>query len=149
LGGNGDVLVFREHVPGVTYVTADLTGKPDDCFADFELMICHRSVENKWGGNIISQLAAYAIDHPISGGETMDIDSATPADSSIKAFLFDTYGTFSMFGREFGLRLCLGITKAELHFAHEHGAGKLVEVIKRRHVYPYTDLDRKTALEIA
>lgn len=144
MGGGADVLVFHQHVPGVTYVTADLTGKPDDSFTDYELMVCHRSVEDNWGGNIISQLAAYAIEHSISAGETMDIDSATPADSEIKAFIFDTYQTFSMFGCDFELQLCLGITKAELAFAQKNGPDELFVRLKSHRVYPYTDLNRKT-----
>ncbi len=42
LVGNADVRVFHKHIPGVVYVTTDLTGKPDACYADYELMICHR-----------------------------------------------------------------------------------------------------------
>jgi hypothetical protein len=75
-------------------------------------------------------------------GETMDIDSATPAASNIKAFLLDTYATLTLFERVYELRLCLGITKPELQFAMEHGSERLLELLKRRGVYPFTDLDR-------
>ena len=72
----------------------------------------------------------------------MDIDSATPAESRIKAFLFDTYATFTIFGHENELRLCVGITKPELQFKMEHGAERLLMLLKRYGVYPFTDLDR-------
>ena len=39
LGGNADVMAFHHHLDGVVYVTAELTGKPDACYADYELMI--------------------------------------------------------------------------------------------------------------
>jgi hypothetical protein len=39
LGGNADVLAFYDHIPGAAYVTAELSGKPDSCYADYELMI--------------------------------------------------------------------------------------------------------------
>ena len=72
----------------------------------------------------------------------MDIDSATPVQSRIKAFLFDTYATFTLFGRKNELRLCIGITKPELQFKMQHGADKLLKLLKRHGVYPFTELER-------
>jgi hypothetical protein len=141
LGGQADVLAFFHHFDGVVYVTAELSGKPDDSYADYELMICHRRPDN-WGPNVISRLAPYTQDAYIGAGETMDIDSVTPADSKIKAFLFDTYGTFTLFARDFELRLCIGITKPELKFKMEHGSERLLELLKCHGAYPFTDLDR-------
>jgi len=64
------------------------------------------------------------------------------ATSPIKAFFFDTYATFTLFGQQFELRLCLGITKQELQFKLDHGPEQLLERLKRHGVYPYTDLER-------
>src|SRR5262249_11922882 len=125
LGGQADVMAFYHHLDGVVYVTAELTGKPDACYADYELMICHRSPDD-WGPSVISRLAPYTLESYIGGGESMDIDSATPAESRIKAFLFDTYATFTLFEQECELRLCIGITKPELEFKLEHGPEKLL-----------------------
>ena len=141
LGGNADVMAFQHHLKGVVYVTAELTGKLDACYADYELMICHRSPDD-WGPNIISRLAPYTQQAYISAAESMDIDGAAPAGSRIKALLFDTYATFSLFGHDNELRLCIGITKAELDFKMEHGGEKLLALLKRHGVYPFTDLDR-------
>jgi hypothetical protein len=143
LGGNADVMAFHHHLDGVVYVTAELTGKSDACYADYELMICHRT-PNDWGPNIISRLAPYTQEAYIGAGESMDIDSATLAESQIKAFVFDTYATFTLFGQENELRLCIGITKPELEFKMEHGAEKLLALLKRHRVYPFTDLERDT-----
>ena len=141
LGGNADVMAFHHHLDGAVYVTAELTGKPDACYADYELMICHRTPSD-WGPNIISRLAPYTQQAYIGAGESMDIDSATPPESRIKAFVFDTYAKFTLFGHENELRLCLGITKPELDFKIEHGAEKLLALLKRHGVYPFTDLER-------
>ena len=141
LGGQADVMAFHHHLDGVVYVTAELTGKPDACYAGYDLMICHRAPQD-WGPNVISRLAPYTQQAYIGSGESMDIDDATPADSRIKAFIFDTYATFSLFGRENELRLCIGITKAELQYKMEHGPERLLEVLKRHGVYPFTDLGR-------
>jgi hypothetical protein len=122
-------------------VTAELTGKPDASYADYELMICQRSPSD-WGPNIISRLAPYTQQAHIGAAESMDIGTATPAGSRIKAFLFDTYATFSLFGRDNELRLCIGITNPELQFKMEHGAEMLLALLKRHGVYPFTDLER-------
>jgi hypothetical protein len=74
----------------------------------------------------------------------MDIDSATSPASRIKAFLFDTYATFDLFGRSCDLRLCIGITKPELQFKMEHGSERLLALLKNHGVYPFTDLDRES-----
>jgi hypothetical protein len=141
LGGQADVMAFYHHLEGAVYVTAELTGKPDACYADYELMICHRSRDD-WGPNVISRLAPYTQEAYIGAGESMDIDEATPPESRIKAFLFDTYGTFTLFGQDNELRLCIGITKPELQFKLKHGSEKLMELLKRHGVYPFTDLER-------
>jgi len=143
LGGNADVLGFFHHLPGAVYVTAELTGKPEACYANYELMICHRAASD-WGPNVISRLAPYTQQAYIGAGESMDIDDATPHDSRIKAFFFDTYATFTLFDHECELRLCLGITKQELQFKLDHGPEQLLERLKRHGVYPYTDLGRES-----
>jgi hypothetical protein len=143
LGGQADVMAFFHHLDGVVYVTAELTGKPGAYYADYELMICHRSHQD-WGPNVISRLAPYTQQAYIGSGESMDIDTATPANSKIKAFLFDTYARFTLFGRENDVRLCIGITKEELQFKMENGPEKLLELLKRQRIYPFTDLDRES-----
>ncbi len=143
LGGNADVRAFHKHIPGVVYVTTDLTGKPDACYADYELMICHREPTN-WGPNIISRLAPYTQTAYIGSGETMDIAASAPADSSIVAFLFDTYDTFTLYGQTFELRLCIGITKPELNFKMQTDGPTLKNLLKQNGVYPFTDLHRKS-----
>lgn len=141
LGGQADVMAFYRHLHGVVYVTAELTGKPHACYADYELMICHRAPQD-WGPNLISRLAPYTQEAYIGPGESMDLDSATPTGSRIKGFLFDTYATFMLFGQENELRLCIGITKPELEFKMQHGPEKLLALLKRNGVYPFTDLER-------
>jgi hypothetical protein len=145
LGGQADVIMYAKHRNGIAYVTAELTGKPNACYADYELMICHRQPSD-WGPNVISRLAPYTQQAYIHPGDSMDIDSATPADSEIKAFLFDNYASFELFGTTFQLRLCIGITKAELMYKMEAGADPLLALLKEREVYPFTDLSRTSVV---
>jgi len=141
LGGDAEVMAFYHHLKGAVYVTAELTAKPGESYADYELMICHRDRED-WGPSVISRLAPYTQEAYIDAGESMDIDQATPPTSRIKAFLFDTYETFTLFGHANELRLCIGITKPELEFKLEHGSDKLLALLKKHGVYPFTDLER-------
>jgi hypothetical protein len=145
LGGNAEVMQFDDHLPGTVFVTVDLTGKPGHTYADYELMICHRD-KSTWGADVISRLAPYVLKTYIARGETMDIGEATPADSPIKAFIFDTYGTFQMYGATYDLRLCLGITADELQYRFKHGPDPLLAKLKASGVYPYTDLGRRSVL---
>ena len=91
---------------------------------------------------MISRHAPYTQEAYIAAGESMDIDQATPAESQIKAFLFDTDATFTLFGEPNELRLCIGITTPELQFKMKHGGDRLLELLKRQRVYPFTDLER-------
>lgn len=93
--------------------------------------------------NAISRLAAYTQEAYIAAGESMDIEG-TPPNSQIKALLFDTYGTFTLFGEVNEIRLCIGITKPELEFKMQYGAEKLLELLKDHGVYPFTDLERSS-----
>jgi len=144
LGGQADVVAF-DLLGGRAYVTAELTGKPDGVYADYELMICHRS-PTTWGANLISQLAPYTQEARILAGETMDIDSATPPGSAIRALVFDTYRSFKMFGETYDIRLCIGITEDELRFTFQEGTGPLLAALKQAGVYPFTDLDRRSVV---
>src|SRR5260221_13681155 len=106
-------------------------------------MIWHRSDDN-WGPNLISRLARYTQQAVIRAGETMDIGSATPAGSTIEAFVFDTYAILELFDQQVDLRLCLGITKDELGFQREYGSDRLLELLKSQGVYPFTHLVRQS-----
>jgi Suppressor of fused protein (SUFU) len=142
LGGQADVVAFGKHLQGVVYVTAELTGKREALYADYELMICDRG-QDTWGANAISCMAAYTQEARISAGDTMDIDSAAPKGSTITALIFDNYSTFALFGETYDLRLCIGITKEELQFKMKYGSSALLERLKREKIYPFTDFDRR------
>src|SRR5262245_60785319 len=71
VGGAADVLYFREHLPGVAAVTAELIGRNDqreNRLGNYELMICERN-DARWGTSIISRLAHYTLEGTIEPGE--------------------------------------------------------------------------------
>ena len=142
LGGQADVVAFGEHLEGVVYVTAELTGNREAPYADYELMICDRG-QDTWGADAISRIAAYTEETRISVGDTMDIEPGVPKGSTIKALIFDNYSTFALFGETCNLRLCIGITQEELQFKMKYGSNALLERLKREKIYPFTDLYRR------
>ena len=145
LGGNADILRFPNHLDGTVYVTADLTGKPDEVYADYELMICVPE-DSEWAASVISRLAPYTQEAYLHSGDTMDIDSAVPAGSMINALIFHTYSSFNMFGETYDVRLCLGITKDELSYKKSTDSDTLIKRLKEAGIYPMTDLSRKSIL---
>ena len=90
LGGFADVLAFPQYVPGMTYVTADLTGEGvgqlPSSFGNYELMVCVRE-ELSRAADLISRLARYTCEAELEAGETMDLPDFFPG-SVIKALLF-------------------------------------------------------------
>ena len=128
-------------MPGATYVTAELTGKPNAVYADYELMVCHRQ-KSDWGPNAVSKIAVYSQQAYINDGDSIDLADGVPDGSEIAALIFHTYDTFELYGTSYDLRLCLGITKDELDFKVANGPAALIQRLKQHNTYPYTDFDR-------
>ena len=148
MDGRADVYQYRNHINGVVYVTGDLIGqkqKASDA-GKYELMICHRT-DQKWGPNLISALSYYTLDSSINSGETMDIGGFASSENTVKAIIFDKYAGFNIGLKKFGLMLVLGITEDELEWKRRYGGSKLIEELKAKNIYPFTDLMRKSILE--
>ncbi len=144
-GGAADILYFRHWKPGVLSVTANLLGEVSqvrNALGWYELAICHRTDE-AWGPSLISRLAHYTLDSPLEPGDTMDIGSAVPEGSSIRALLFLELCRFVFRGEQAGVLLCIGITSEELHACRESGSSAVYKHLVSDGAYPYTDLSRK------
>lgn len=150
LGGFADVLSFPDYVPGMTYVTAELTGEDvgqlPTSLGNYELMVCVRE-ESPRAADLISRLARYTCDAVLEPGESMDLQDFFD-DSVIEALLFTHPGEqplqFEFLGQRYGLLLCIGITGAELAFKQAHGAEQLLARLRERGVFPYTVLRRES-----
>jgi hypothetical protein len=150
LGGFADVLPFPDFVPGMTYVTAELTGEEvgqqQSSLGNYELMICTRT-EYKRAPDVISRLARYTRDAVLEAGQTMDIGTSF-GDSTLRALLFaEPKGQpahFDFLGARYGLLLCMAITTEELLFARSQGSDLLLAKLKEAGVFPYTVPDRSS-----
>jgi hypothetical protein len=146
VGGAADVLYFREHLPGIATVTAELIGREEqgrNRLGNYELMICEKE-DPSWGASIISKLAYYTLDARLEPGETLDLGDSVPSGSTITAFLFSEYARFPVRQLPCGLLLCLGITKQELAACRRGRAAEVEAVLRKDGVYPFTDLRRST-----
>ena len=147
-GGRADVVHFREHVPGIVYVTSELIGDDlqlQNALGNYELAICHRK-EETWCAQTISSLAYYTLDARLEPGQTMDIGPAAPPGSVISAFLFNDFGRFTVRGRKAGLLLCIGITPDELSACQRGNLQGVEAGLRSRSVYPFTDFQRGSVL---
>jgi hypothetical protein len=143
VGGAPDLLRFSQFVDGKLYVTAELTGpgseQPPNPAGQYELAIVHRG-EERWGPNLIAQLAHYTMESVLDDGETMDIGPAAPEGSTIAGFLFRRIASFEVLGEAAHVLCCVGITAEELAYKHSHGSPALVD--KLGGDYLETDLKR-------
>lgn len=150
LGGSADVLPFPDYVPGMTYVTAEMTGENvgqrPSTLGNYELMICTPRELQK-AGNLISKLARYTCEAELEPGETMDI-GAFFGDSTLRALLFwhprDEPVHFEFLEERYGLLLCVGITAEELGFKKTNGSEDLLSLLKAHGVFPYTIPNRES-----
>jgi hypothetical protein len=148
LGGFADVVPFPDYVPGITYVTANLTGQEvgqrPSSLGNYELMVCVREDLPK-AADLVSKLSRYTCDAELEAGQTMDLGTYF-GDSTIRALLFAYPGEkqihFEFLGERYGLLLCVGITGEELAFGRSEGSEKLLVLLKQHSVFPYTMPDR-------
>lgn len=145
-GGAADIYIYKNHLNGVVYLTADLIGekqKSSDA-GNYELMICVPD-DNKQCANLISHLAYYTLEATLKTGHTMDLGGNYLFDNSaIKALIFSKYDTFNVKSKKYGLMLVMGITADELAYAKEHGGIELLHKLKESGVFPMTILERKS-----
>ncbi|MCU7858969.1 MAG: suppressor of fused domain protein [Candidatus Thiodiazotropha sp. (ex Lucinoma kastoroae)] len=145
LGGSPDVVMFSKYTDGKLYVTADLIGSEQtpNSAGNYELAVVHKGDED-WGVNIICQLAYYTLENLIDDGETMDIGSATPEDSSMEALLFRRIAQFDVLGIKSNVICCIGITGPELEYSHKKGSTALI--MKLGNDFLGTDLYRESII---
>ncbi|QVL34616.1 suppressor of fused domain protein [Telmatocola sphagniphila] len=150
VGGVADVLVFKHHLDGVVYVTADLIGSQEQLpteVGNYELMMCHRG-ESEIGPNLISKLAVYTCEDRLKPGDTMNIERAAPVGSTVTALLFLKYADLTVLDQKAGVLLCMGITSDELDWCQLGRTNELIRALKKQKVYPFTEWRRKSVLAV-
>ena len=89
-------------------------------------------------------IGRYSLEVTIEPGETAEI----PADNGepMKCLLFDEWKKEGVEPRinnkRFGFLLCMEIHKSEMEYAMKNGSSGVIEKLKEKGYYPYSDLDR-------
>lgn len=148
-GGGADVLIFREFIEGFIYITSDLTAVKSNQvlsqIGNYELMICTRT-ESDWAAGLISDIAQYTLEKAVNPSDTMEMEF--PDTSTLRALVFvePELSEFEFWGREYGILLCVGITKSELEYSFKRGTMSLLEILEESKTFPYTDFDRESVI---
>lgn len=149
LGGQADVLIFRNHIPGRIAATCELLGEPSqkqNSLGSFELAVAQRE-DQDWGPSVISQLARYTCEHRVGLGNTMDLGPNFPKGSTMAGLLFAAYRRFEYAGSKAGLLLCISITREEMEACQAGRTKQVFAALKSSGVYPYSDLFRTSVPE--
>lgn len=149
LGGQADVLVFPNHIPGRVYATCELLGEPSqkqNTLGTDELAVAHRDAHD-WGPATISHLARYTCETRLEPGQTMDLGRNFPKGSTMAGLLFIAYGgRFEYLGGKAGLLMCWAITRDEMDACRSGKRNEVFASLKAAGVYPYSDLFRPSVL---
>lgn len=148
-GGGADVIIYRKFIKGFTYVTSDLTAPKSNQVSseigNYELMICTRS-ESSWAAGMISNIAQYTLKNVINPGHTME--GGFPETSKLEAIVFvkPDLPAYRFLGREYGILLCVGITRSELEYSFRTSSKSLIKILEKNEILPYTNLNRDSVV---
>jgi hypothetical protein len=149
-GGPPDLLLFS-HAPdikGVIYVTSDLLWcrkQPPNSLGQYELAICLPD-ENQWAEHVLFKLSQMSLEQALDVGHTVDITAWVDAKCSIKGLFISRLLRFALDGQSYAVLFCVGVTRAELAYAMEHGAAQVAIQLKTAGVFPVTMIDRESVI---
>jgi len=166
VGGTLDMYYFPNGIPGTGFATMELlrpdgSGPIPNRIGTYELVsftkAAYDSSESETPFNniqgrlnvILTNIAHYSSQAKLEPKETAEL----PADEGQPNYciLFDDYKPngqeFTIGNRRHGLLLVMEIFKDEMDFAMENGSDKLIERLKAKGYYPYSDLDRESVVK--
>jgi hypothetical protein len=133
----------------VTYITCELSVREVQQPAEFgryELMMtCD---DESWAHKILTNLGQMSFESAFGHGHTIDISRVVETNCPIQGLVMEEFAHVTIDGQPYGILYVHGITRPELRFAMESGAGALLERLRRAGVYPRTSIHRKASTEI-
>ncbi|AYB34061.1 suppressor of fused domain protein [Chryseolinea soli] len=166
VGGTLDMYYFINGIPGTGFATMELI-KPDGSgpipnkLGTYELVSFTKEaydsssadtpfnrIQGRLNG-ILTAIANYASQAKLQPKETAELPGEEGQPNY--CLLFDDYKPneqeFKIGDRTHGLLLVMEIFKDEMDFAMENGSAKLIEKLKAKGHYPYSDLNRASVLK--
>lgn len=163
IGGGLDLYYYPNGVPGTGIATKELSeapgeGSSNDVFQSYELVMFTKhpldlnAVKDEataFGqahaviNEILNAMAPYSAQATLNPCETCEFPAEMPTIGG-RCLIFDGYPSFpDDESAEFGLLAVIEVFRSEMDYARKNGGDKLLERLKARGHYPYSDLDRE------
>ncbi|MBC7848400.1 MAG: suppressor of fused domain protein [Chitinophagaceae bacterium] len=162
VGGAVDMYYFPNHLPGTGFATMELldpegNGPKRNRLGTYELVAFTKEpyneneeaqtpfnlIERRICG-IFTVIGSFSTEAVLNPGETCEVP-VNGQDN--RCLVFDNYAPegkqFMIGDRKHHLLLCLEVLKSEMTFARKNGSAQLVDLLKQKGFYPYSDLDRE------
>ncbi len=163
VGGGLDLYYYANGVQGTCIATKELSelpgeGSSNDVFQCYELVMFtkHRldldaanDEETAFGrahsvmNSILGRIARYSSQATLNPNETCEFPADVPTVGG-RCLIFDGYPSYCDDElAEFGLLAVIEVFRSEMAYARKNGGAKLLEKLKAKGHYPYSDMDRK------
>lgn len=163
LGGGLDLYYYPNDLRGTAIATKELSEAPDegssnDVYKCYELVMFTRhpldldvaTDESTAFGQahttinaILNCMAPYSAQATLNPNETCEFPADMPHVGG-RCLIFDGYASHSDEMTEgFGLLAIIEVFRSEMDFARKKGGAELIELLKAKDYYPYSDLDRE------
>jgi hypothetical protein len=163
IGGALDLYYYPNGLPGTAIATKELSEVPNDgssnrVYRSYELVMFTKHKidldaaddENTDFGQarvninaVLNRIAPYSAQATLNPNETCEF----PADMERvggKCLIFDGYACQADdVAENFGLLAIIEVFRSEMEYARKHGGAKLIQRLKAKEYYPYSDLDRQ------
>ena len=165
IGGAVDLYYFPNGIPGTGFATMELiqpdgSGPKPNRTGTFELVAFSKLkipgpetkrdeqhpftiVERRMCG-ALTAVGHYSFAAVLNAGETCEVPDGEgrPAKCLILEEFRQEGTAFTINGRKHSLLLCLEVFRSEMEYAMKHGSAAVLEKLKEKGYYPYSDLDR-------
>lgn len=162
IGGALDLYYFPHGIPGTAIATKELTESPghgstNDVFRTYELVMFTKAALDLGSARddstafgrahdvisaILNSIAPYSAQAKLNPNETCEFPANFPTIGG-RCLIFDGYPAYVPSEKaEFGLLAIIEIFRSEMEFARANGGRQLLDLLKARGHYPYSDLDR-------
>jgi hypothetical protein len=163
IGGGLDLYYYPNGIPGTAVATKELSelpgeGSSNDVYQCYELvMFTSRPLDldaakdegTPFGRThsvinaALNRIAPYSAQATLSPNETCEFPTDMPTVGG-RCLIFDGYPSYAGDKpAEFGLLAVIEVFRSEMAYARKHGGAKLLERLKAKGYYPYSDLDRE------
>ncbi len=163
VGGAVDMYYFPHALDGTAFVTMELinpdgSGPQPSSIGTYELIAftkrritedhdqaAFNAIERRIC-HIFTVLGRYSFESELNPFETCEVPLSEESEE-YRCLIFDEYKKpnveFMIGDRKHGLLLCIEVFPAEMRYAMGNGSRELLDKLKARGYYPYSDLDRE------